>query len=212
METPFVDVHTHNEAAAGVISLRSYVLGRDDIPAHAGFFSAGIHPWYAAQTDIECGLEYLRAAPAAAIGEIGLDYRRGAERELQESVFRAQLKIAQMRNLPVVIHCVKAYNGILPLLKDYELPAVIFHGYTGSKEQAARLVKAGYYISFGQTSLGSPATVEALRSLPAENIFAETDESALPISDIYARMAAARNIETDELKSTIYSNFQRIFR
>jgi TatD DNase family protein len=177
-------------------------------------FSVGIHPWQLSELD-EAGLaEAMReveTAPAAAIGEIGLDYAIETDRDRQTAVFAAQLRVAEARGLPVILHCVRAFEPTMEILSAHSgLPAVIFHGFIGSPEQAARAVEAGYYLSFGERSLSSPKTVEALRNTPPEKLLLETDDSATPIAEVYSRVGEILNIPREMLAKTIYENYERL--
>lgn len=212
VEERYVDIHTHSAGSGGDIRLLSYSVGMDKLPPAVGFFSAGVHPWSAAAADMPPALEYLRSAPAAAIGEIGLDYSvRDLDKQVQLSVFKAQLAVAEERGLPVVIHCVKAYNDVLNILGDYGLKAVIFHGYTGSVQQTETITSKGYYVSAGEVSLNSSRTAEALKSCPAGSLFAETDTSDTDIRGIYRRLADIRGEDVHILRKEIYENYKKVF-
>ena len=147
MTAQFVNIHTHRPTGRG-IELRT----------------AGIHPWDADKEDIAA----LGTLPAdvQAIGETGLDYARGAGRQRQLAAFRAQLALARERRLPVVLHCVRAFEPVMLELAAREPRAVIFHGFIGSPEQARRALEKGYYLSFGVRTFSSPKTMEALRETP----------------------------------------------
>ena len=54
-------------------------------------------------------------------------------------------------------------------------------------------------------------TVEAVRRTPVENLFAETDESDVPIEEIYRRIAQAKDLDPELLKCAIYRNYREIF-
>ena len=147
--------------------------------------TAGIHPWHAQLGDLS---EVEQLAPSVdAIGEIGLDY--ACE----------------------VLHCVRAFEDIMKIIGGHQLEAVIFHGFIGSVEQAQRAIKQGYYLSFGDRSFRSHKTIEALRSTPLSHIFVESDESTMPIEEIYSKIAELRGIEVGELLKATEANFKRIF-
>ena len=192
MTAQFVNIHTHRPTGRG-IELRT----------------AGIHPWDADKEDIAA----LGTLPAdvQAIGETGLDYARGAGRQRQLAAFRAQLALARERRLPVVLHCVRAFEPVMLELAAREPRAVIFHGFIGSPEQAARAVAAGYYLSFGPRSLRSPRTVRALGSIPTQRLFLETDDAPATIESVYATAARLLGMPLDRLKETIYNNYLHIF-
>lgn len=187
-----VDIHTHNrQSNAQTID------------------TVGIHPWHAATGDISAVEE--QASKIDAIGEIGLDFACDVPREKQIAIFRAQLSLAERLAKPVVLHCVRAFEEVMRVLRDYHLSAVIFHGFVGSKEQAQQAVNKGYYLSFGERSFRSPKSIEALRNTPLSHLFVESDESTTPIEDIYEKIAELRGISVAELAATTKENYNRIF-
>ena len=192
MKCSIVDIHTHRPT------------GKALEPSFAG-----IHPWQAETRRIE---EIVpRFGEVDLVGEIGLDYAGTVGREAQLRIFREQLDWAERLGKPVVLHCVKAFEAVMRELAPHALRAVIFHGFIGSSQQAAEAIKKGYYLSFGERTFRSPRTVEALRRTPVENLFAETDESAVPIEEIYRRIAQAKDLDPELLKCAIYRNYREIF-
>ena len=187
-----VDIHTHNR--------QTHAQTIDTV---------GIHPWRAAEGELSA-IE-ASIGDADAIGEIGLDFACNTPREVQIAIFRAQLLLAERHEKAVVLHCVKAFEEVMKILSEFHLKAVIFHGFIGSKEQAQRAVHQGYYLSFGERTFHSPKTIEAMLSTPLSHLFIETDESATPIEEIYARIAELRGISIAKLDKATEENFNRIF-
>ena len=130
---------------------------------------------------------------------------------MQESLFRYQLAIAERLRKPVVLHCVKAFEPMMNILDEYELAAVIFHGFIGSPEQALQAVKAGYYLSFGHRTFASPKSIEALRQIPQNRLFVETDDYDISIDEVYERVAGLLGVELENLEAIIEKNFETIF-
>ena len=141
---PYTNIHTHRPPTLEpkeCIGISSFRLGYDSVLPPAPF-SAGIHPWDATEAYHRLPelLQQLKRCGAAAVGEIGLDHASGRRNEsCQTTVLTAQLQSASALRLPVIIHCVKAFELLMELLAAYSLPAVIFHGYTGSPQQTERL-------------------------------------------------------------------------
>ena len=176
--------------------------------------AVGVHPDDADKVDAAVLDEirrYCDMKKTVAVGEIGLDYAGTVGREAQLRIFREQLDWAERLGKPVVLHCVKAFEAVMRELAPHALRAVIFHGFIGSSQQAAEAIKKGYYLSFGERTFRSPRTVEALRRTPVENLFAETDESDVPIEEIYRRIAQAKDLDPELLKCAIYRNYREIF-
>ena len=147
-----------------------------------------------------------------AIGEIGLDYACNANRERQQLVFEAHLDVAERENLPIVLHCVRAFEPVMRTLARYRLRAVIFHGFIGSVQQMQRAVDAGYYLSFGERTFRSPKTIEALRRTPPERLFFETDDSEAKIEEILPIFAEILHVNTADLIRITNENYERIFK
>ncbi|MCD8101340.1 MAG: TatD family hydrolase [Alistipes sp.] len=215
MAVRYIDIHTHRRAA-DALCVVSYGLGRDEIPAEPGRpFSAGIHPWDAAgmtAPELVGFIDYLCEAPLAAVGEAGLDYVHGGNRGRQAGVFRAQCEVARERGLPVIVHCVRAHNDLFPVLEEFAGVDFILHGYMGSPELTRRLLDAGCYFSLGERSLGSEKTLRSLVSLPADRIFAETDESPVPVAEVYRSLARAKGMDEGLLAGAIEANYIKVFR
>ena len=189
---PYVNIHTHRPTGSG-IELRT----------------EGVHPWDADMPLVATLGE--RLSDAQAVGETGLDFVHGPSREVQTEALRAQLRLARERGLPVVLHCVRAFEPLMRELAACEPRAVIFHGFIGSPEQARRALAKGYFLSFGERAFSSPKTLAALRETPLSQLFLETDDSPVPIEEIYARAAEARGVPTEVLQRATLANYERIF-
>lgn len=189
---PYVNIHTHRPTGSG-IELRT----------------EGVHPWNADKQEVATLGE--RFGNAQAVGETGLDFVRGPARETQFEALRTQLRLACERGLPVVLHCVKAFEPLMRELAECEPRAVIFHGFIGSPEQARQALARGYCLSFGERTFASPKTLAALRETPLSQLFLETDDSPVPIAEIYARAAEAKGIPVEELQRATLDNYKRIF-
>lgn len=189
---PYVNIHTHRPTGSG-IELRT----------------EGVHPWDADMRLVATLGE--RLSDAQAVGETGLDFVHGPSREVQTEALRAQLRLARERGLPVVLHCVRAFEPLIRELAACEPRAVIFHGFIGSPEQARRALAKGYFLSFGERAFASPKTLAALRETPLSQLFLETDDSPVPIAEIYARAAEAKGVPEEVLQRAILDNYKRIF-
>ena len=96
-----VDIHTHNTLTqAQTID------------------TVGIHPWQALVGDISAIEDSITTADA--VGEIGLDFACSVPREEQMRIFRAQLTLAEQHQKPVVLHCVRAFEEVMRILRDFQ--------------------------------------------------------------------------------------------
>ena len=206
----FFNIHTHITKHPESEILSADVLSFSSIGKNE-YLSVGIHPWYLADNDAENQLESLRKAignrQVVAIGECGLDKLKGPSMELQASVFRKEIALAEEHNLPMVIHCVKAYNELVQIKKStHPQQPWIIHGFRGKEALAKECLQHGFHLSFG-----AYFQEDALRAVPFEKLFKETDESGMAIEEVYLRIARTRGMELEELTESIKKNVERVF-
>lgn len=165
-----------------------------------------------------------------AIGEVGLDFywSREFEREQLEA-FEEQVRWSVETRLPLMIHCRKAQNEMVHLLKRYErdLPGGVFHCFTGNEKEAAELLQferfvlgVGGVLTFKKSHL--PEVLPA--AVPLDRIVLETDapymapvpmrgqrnESAYT-AYVLERMAQAYGISSELLAQKTNENVARVF-
>jgi len=124
--------------------------------------------------------ELAQHPKVVAIGETGLDYHYDFSlHEDQRRVFAEHLKIAAECNLPVIIHCRKAFEETIQILDEYRdsVEKVVFHCFSGSAEQAKIVLDKGYYISFTGvvTFKNAEKTRAAAKVVPLDRLMLETD-------------------------------------
>jgi TatD DNase family protein len=144
--------------------------------------SFGYHPWYVKERSPDWQKElarFLDEVPSA-MGEIGLDrWIEGYDTPQQEEVFIWQLRLASERNLPVSIHCLKAWGRLLEILQSEPRPkcGIVLHSFGGPKEMIPALAGLGAHFSFPGyfTHERKVKQREAFRAVPADRLLIETD-------------------------------------
>lgn len=205
---------------------------------HAWVFPAfGLHPWFLAERTAAWRVRLLEAlrTPRASIGEIGLDgWMHNPDFAAQEEVFRDQLAIAAERNLPVTIHCLKAWPRMCKILKTAPLPArgFLMHAFAGSRVEVRELLDLGAYFSFSGAFLHERkrAIQDVYAWMPQDRLLVETDAPAMNpppshqrhvladggnhpanIADITLALAQIRCTHPEVLCEAVAANFQRLF-
>lgn len=214
MEIPYIDIHTHKIInPQNVISLHSELWSRErECGSVSVKISKGVHPWDASKiTPQELQEFFADRSGVAAIGECGFDFAHGRGNfEDQKSVFSYQITKSVELSLPIIIHSVKASAEVILALRGQSMEGVIIHGFTGSHQQAEAYLGEGYYISFGPSMLRSPKTQQALRAMPLDRVFLETDDSEMPIEEIYKFVSDLLKVNLEELKQKIAKNYERV--
>lgn len=91
--------------------------------------------------------------------------------------FRAQLQLAKVLDLPVIVHDREAHADCLAIVREFPGVRGVFHCYSGSAEDAKTLVKLGWHLSFTGTITFKNArkAPEVIAAVPLERIMVETD-------------------------------------
>jgi TatD DNase family protein len=175
-------------------------------------FSIGVHPHaagkYAADPE-EASRQVQHAIEAQpltrAVGEIGLDYHYDfAPRDVQQQVFRAQIRLAQRLERPIVIHTRKADDDTFRILEEERAPDVggVFHCFTGDRGMARRALDIGFHLSLAGI-LTFPRALElkeVAKMVPLDRLLIETDSPFLaPVPHRGTRNEPARVVRVAEL-------------
>lgn len=198
------------------------------------YASVGIHP-----EDVdnltEKDLEWLKSVAThekvVAIGEIGLDYYWVKEEEAranQRYWFERQLEIADIVDLPVIIHSRDACDDTLYTIRNYNKRSVpgIIHCFSYSKEIAVEYIKMGWYIGVGGvvTFKNGKKLVETVKEIPLDRIVLETDapymapephrgtrNCSIYLHEVAAKIAEIKNVSIEEVERVTYENALKIY-
>ena len=161
------------------------------VPKHPGFLfaSIGFHPIDADRAGepadaLELTRDLLREheKEIVAIGEVGLDFHwnhEEVEHEVQKATLRSFVALAEELQKPLILHSWDAEQECFNLVKSADVPAVIFHCYTGPPELAEEIVKAGFLVSISTNVLFSKKLRKIAKAIPLESLVLETDSPFL---------------------------------
>ena len=178
----YLDVHSHTQHSTSdtLVIRNQYPLTADTSEP----FSVGIHPWFL--NDFEA--QWNALIPLAqhfncwAIGECGLDKNVTSHLPLQQEIFLRHIELAESLELPLIIHCVKAYAEVIQLRKrTHSQQLWILHGFRKNLKVAQELIAHGIAISFGTPLLYSYQLQEVFKKIPPEYRFFESDDSIQPL-------------------------------
>ncbi len=202
----------------------------EDFPEHC-FPMMGLHPTSVKENwkeELALAEKNLRKGGYCAVGEVGLDfYWDMTFRKEQETVFRRQIELATELQLPLVIHSRKSMDEIIMIIKEMNAPGLtgIFHCFSGSPEQASRIVEMGFKLGIGGVvTFPNSKLAATIRETGIDHLVLETDapfispvpyrgkrnESAyIPI--IAAHVAEACGITLIEAASITSKNALQVF-
>lgn len=165
-----------------------------------------------------------------AIGEIGLDFYWSREFEKEQlEAFEKQVEWAYETGLPLMIHCRKAQNEMLHILRKWKdkLPGGVFHCFTGNQQEAKELLEYdNFVLGIGGVSTfkSSHLREDLPAAVPLERIVLETDspymapvpyrgkrnESAFVVQ-VMKTLATAYGVSEEEVAKVTNQNVERVF-
>lgn len=175
-------------------------------------------------------LRKMQFSDFIAIGEIGLDYYWSREFEHEQlEAFEEQVKWSVDTRLPLMIHCRKAQNEMVHLLRQYQkdLPGGVFHCFTGNQKEAEELLSFDNFVLGigGVSTFKSSHLREDLPAVvPMNRIVLETDspymapvpyrgkrnESAFVV-EVLKTLAKAYNVSEEEFAKQTNETVERVF-
>jgi TatD DNase family protein len=192
----------------------------------------GIHPNYIAGASVE-DVAKIRALQGnetvVALGEMGLDYHyKDIPPAHQREMFEAQMQLAAEVGKAVVIHCREAVDDTLTVMRGFPGVAAVFHCFTGTRDEARRILDAGYLLGFTGviTFKKNDELREIVKMTPIDRLLVETDAPYLtpePVRKIKtnepsfvvhtARVAAeVKGVSYEEFDRDVGENASRFYR
>ena len=207
------------------------------------FCAIGVHPHTSRQWNVESA-DRLRSLAGSskkvrAIGEIGLDYHYDlSPRDVQQSVFREQLALANDLDLPVVVHCRSALNqspgsgsgqaveDVWTIVDALRPKKLVLHCCTEAWKDVERFVARGYLLSFtGMVTYANAAVIrDTVKQCPLENMMIETDAPYLAplahrgkrnepafVVEVAKKIAEIKGMSLDETAGATAENAEEFF-
>ena len=191
----------------------------------------GLHPAWLAEhrpEHLDDLANWLTRERPVAIGECGLDgYLPELDPDLQAEYFVAQLRLARRHDLPVVIHARHAVDQVIKQVRRFAGVRGMVHSFSGSVDQARRLLDLGLLLSFGGPLTYPKATRlrGLIKILPLDRFLLETDAPDQPLSthpgqrnepaylaEVLACVAELRHADPAEIAAATTENARRLFR
>ena len=198
------------------------------------FPMVGLHPeevhadWQ--QQIINLKSQFSNLKSIVAIGEVGLDFYWSREFEQEQlEAFEEQVRWSVETQLPLMIHCRKAQNELVSIIKRYakELPGGVFHCFTGNEQEARELLQfdrfvlgIGGVLTFKKSHL--PEVLPAV--VPLDRLVIETDApymAPVPMRGqrnepaytryVLQRLAEAYGVTEQEIADRTSANVARVF-
>lgn len=232
------DAHCHLDAASlidksqklAVASIQLTdiaLLSEYRIKNNEAKIGVGLHPWHINPdndiNDIKIKLvEYVEKYKPDFIGECGLDFLKPYQ-GLQLEICKLHCEIAIKYNLPIVFHCVRAYNQLLQIITQFPTLRGMVHGFNSNREMAKQFAKKNISIGIGSLIMNVHSQItKSIANIPLEQILIESDSPYMPMQDNISsspfdcmkfaeKIAEVKQKNLNDLINEVNSNWNKIF-
>ena len=163
-----------------------------------------------------------------AIGECGLDYFHLGEdsKKKQAEAFTKQIELAKEIQKPLMIHCRDAFSDLIDILKPrtQNLKPSVVHFFTGTIEDAKKLLDLGFSFTFGGVITFARSYDEVIKMIPMDRILSETDAPYVtpepfrgkrnePAYVVYVvrKLAELKGVSEEKMAEQIWENAENLF-
>lgn len=110
------------------------------------------------------------------IGEVGLDYKVGKNKELQKKFFEELIfRCSSFKNKILSIHSRGAENDVVDIIGNNFNGKIILHWYSGSVSVLRKAISNGYYFSINSSMLNSKNGQNIFSQIPQDRVLLESD-------------------------------------
>lgn len=207
-----IDFHTHTRRELAPMDACAIVSSARVLDT---LFTLERHPWTTtsilSESEKETFISHLHHPNCLGLGEIGLDKVKGPPLAEQIAILRQLLQIASNEKKSVVLHCVKAFDEVIALKKEFGgIEKWAIHGFAKHPDLAKQLVQQGFYLSVNVSRMKQPSDV--LSAIPVDKLFLETDDGEELIEENYLCAAKCLKMDAAELTAQIARNANGFFR
>ena len=193
----------------------------------------GIHPMEAREPvddEVYAALHGLAASSpnVVCISEVGLDFLPDSPpRDVQDQVFRAQIRLARDLKLPIIFHSRESHPEVFRTLREERAHEVggVMHYFQADAATGKEAIDCGFHLSLARPLLRLPELQEAVREIPLESIVLETDAAPQPfkkyrrnwteprhVRDVAEKLAELKGITVEEVAEATTANLARVMK
>lgn len=178
--------------------------------------------WISGKINADEEINFINQQDIVAIGEAGLDYKYGKDKERQKDILNKLIQIAKNKNIPIIIHSRKAELDTIDLLEKSGHKKVIMHCFCGRKHLIKRAADLGYYFSIPCSIVKTEHFQTLVSLVHISQLLTETDAPYLsPFKDktnepafvleTVKKIAEIKGMTVEDTANNLFMNYQKLF-
>lgn len=187
--------------------------------------AVGIHP-QEIDNNID-DLEKLITDDVMAVGECGLEFTEGVDKEKQIIYFEKQIELAIKYNKALIVHSREASEKTIEILKKYKNLRGVIHCYTGGKKRIKEYlsISNNFYFGIDGNLTYEDGLVEVVKNIPKDRLVLETDSPYLTpvphrfeenypnyVKYVYQKVSEIWGMSFKETENIIDTNVKKLFQ
>jgi TatD DNase family protein len=174
--------------------------------------------------DVDKEVEFIKKNKnkIIAIGEVGLDYSTGQDKELQAGVFRKMIRLALELDKPLIVHSRKAEEDVIKILEEEKAKKVVLHCFNGRKSLIKKAIALGYYFSIPTNVVRAENFQLLVKEVNINKLLTETDAPYLSpfkgisnepafVIEAVKKIASIKGFNEEEVANNIFMNYRESF-
>lgn len=195
------------------------------------FAMMGLHPCSVKENyaeELHWVEQWQQSRKFAAFGEIGLDFYWDQTFKKEQTIaFHQQIEWALNDDRPIVVHSRNAIDECIDIVKEHQSGKLkgIFHCFSGTYEQAIKIIDAGFYLGIGGViTYKNSGLAEVISRISLDHVVLETDAPYLApvpyrgkrnessyLQYVAGKLASIKNTGVEEVGRITTRNAQNIF-
>ncbi len=186
----------------------------------------GLYPTEAVNLDevqLNASLEFIKQnkEKIVAVGEIGLDYLRGGDKEKQKKVFFELISLAEKIKKPVIVHSRRAEEDVVDILESSKLKKIVLHCFCGKFDLVKSAADNGWFFSIPPNIVRDAHFQKLAKEVNINQLLSESDAPYLgpkvgernePSNVIYVikKIAEIKGFDENEVENNLFLNYTRL--
>lgn len=170
--------------------------------------------------DVDKEIDFIRKNKIAAVGEVGLDYKNGKEKEKQKEVFIKMINLAVELDKPLIVHSREAEKDAIEILEKFDFKKIIMHCFNGEKKLIEKIIKNNWFFSIPCTVVKSFQMQNIVKQANLSKLLTETDAPFLSpfngenepafIKETIKKIAEIKELNPEETADIIFMNYKEL--
>jgi len=165
-------------------------------------------------------LKFIKKNKPIALGEIGLEFKYGKDKEKQIRILKKFIILGQELDIPLIVHTRGAEEEILEILKNQS--KVVLHCFQGNKKLIQKAIEYKFNFSIPANIIKLQHFQMLVKMVPLKSLLTETDAPFLSpypnkinepsnVQLTVNKIAEIKSLDPKEVEKMIFMNYQRLF-